>query len=347
MFDQFGLPPDAVRALSRLVWIMGAARGGTTVVGQAIGRHPQHLFTGIISYFLEEIWSQKKRLTAQEIEKRFYVENHALLEDVAAVHGAEMVSRLRAGVSEAAARKDMPALLKFYPLIRMLSGELDGKTLSDIRCWQMKTNNWRGLDLIRSGFPDARFVFVARDPRSVVTSLATRAQKRRGVELENRVRDQEVIEATLYWRTISTVARKFAARHPDRSSILHFESFVEAPERTLNGLFALTAGATLADEAFGPLLKDIGGGATNNPQERYSTLSRAPLSRWQSCLTEDQLAIIERLAGRAARLDGYDLGPAKRGMSLGNIAGRVADRSARARLLAKAVALPVWERLAL
>ena len=346
MFDEFGLPPSAVRALSRLVWVMGPARGGSTVVGLTLGRHPQHLYTGHISYFLENIWLQKKKLSAKEIERRFCSVDLPLFEKIREIWGAEMLSLVNAGIAEASKKKDMPALFKFHPLIWMLSNSLEGKNLEDIKCWQMKTNNWRGLNLIRKGFPESHFVFVARDPRASVTSLAIRSQKRRGIDWSDRVRDQEVIESTLYWRTISSVSRGFAARYPDRASIVRYESFIEQTQPTLNSVYAHTTGRTLSDEELAPLLQDIGGGATNDPTERYRTISRAPLTRWRSVLTTDQLAIIARLAGRAAAKDGYELDVAENGMSLSRIAGRIGDRTIRARLVAKALALPMWERFA-
>src|SRR5690606_31161407 len=84
------------------------------------------------------------------------------------------------------------------------------------------------VELIARHFPQAKFVFVVRDPRGSVASLAKRmADDRPDAVL--RVEPRDVVASAIYWRNLAQQELRFARRHPERTIFFRFEDMVTRP----------------------------------------------------------------------------------------------------------------------
>jgi hypothetical protein len=246
-------------------------------------------------------------------------------------------------VAESFEKPNLARLFALLPLFSLVAGD-HGKDPCQLRCWQTKSCNWRGLEKVRKSFPEAHFVFIVRDPRGSVFSGARRATRELLGAEGPRILDSEIIEFALYWRTVVTVCLRFARRHPERSIVLRFEDFLADPVRQLNRVFERTVGKPLDAASIDAALAELQGGATNDPEERYRGLSAAPLGRWRRHLPADQAELIAALTWRVARAAGYDVEPPARMPKLSTLMGRMPGWKRKLRVLAKLVLLSAMER---
>ncbi len=343
----FGFETARDDLLERLVYIVGPARGGTSVLNRTLGAHPRHLFTTNVSYVLERVWRVAGRVPAAELRRRFEAlpsnPCRAVLERLPAARRVPLEQALAAAF--AAPRLDR--LFQLVPLVTLLAAS-HGKEVGDLACWQAKSNNWRGLEALRKVFPKAVFVLVFRDPRSAALSGGLRAsRKRHGGAGDGRIDLAELVDYCLYWRTMTLMCLRFQRRHPEAAVGVRFEDFVVDPMAELNRVFARTVADPLAGEAAARLVAAVEGGATNAPAERYRGVSRAPLERWKDRLAADELDVIAAVTGRAARAAGYDVPPPVAEPGILRLVGAVPEPGRRLRVAAKILALGAYERLAL
>ncbi|MBK8908203.1 MAG: sulfotransferase [Rhodospirillales bacterium] len=301
--EDLGLDGLRQDTLEHLVYMVGPTRSGTSIINNAIGLHPRHLVAAPVSYFMDRVWSYATRDDAQTLRRRFeglpgYTADAAL--------DREQRDRLNRYMAECFARPDLKRLFQLLPLRALAAGGC-GKVPEQVRCWQTKSGNWRGLEKLRRAFPHARFVFLVRDPRGSILSGARHASKRAPEGDGHSLLTAEIIDFALYWRTTVAVGLRFARRHPDISMIVRFEDFLVDPVTTLNRVFAWTVGEPMAPAALEAALAGLGGGASNTPGESYTGISTAPLHRWRRDLTPEQVALISALTWRTARTAGYDL----------------------------------------
>lgn len=344
--DLLHLPGHVRDVLDRLVWIVGSARGGTTVTGRALGSHPKHMFVNKITYFMEDVWSRHDKLSAEEVRKRVESTKYFDLERARANLPSSERILLNNHVDACFKSRNIVDIFKLFPLLRMIA-EREGDAWPDYSCWQMKTNNWRGLNLIRDGFPDARFVFVLRDPRSNILSLSKRLALSAREDGGNRAGPSQIVEGALYWRTMASVMLAFHERHPDRSVLFRFEKFLDSPASELNKVFRDTTGSVVKEEFMTPLLETIRGGATNDDRERYQGISTKPKDRWRKELSFKEVALIETIVGRTAIKAGYDSGTQKKIGILLNAILSIHSPVKLIRTSVKLLVLPVWERFML
>ncbi len=332
------LPSPA--ALERLVYLVGPARGGTSVMHAAMEAHPEALVLPGVSHFLQQVWRYRdvvhERLLRQIIQLNAW-DQSGLETRLDAAQTAEF----RRIVNAAFAARDLAALYKLLPIAHALSPSFV-KSPAGIVCWHDKSNDWRYLGALARAFPAARFIFVVRDPRSVVLSGALRLSAKSG-EAAPRLDAANIVDMALYWRLIVQRCLHFAHRHPERSRVVRFEDFVADPVGTLKALFDFTAGRVPADDEIERGLTRVIGGATNNPGALYHGISNEPLARWQTAMPADQLALVAQLTAPTAGKLGYEItrrrGPFASVSALGSV-GRLRPR---ARATAKALIEEAWE----
>ncbi|HEY7609109.1 MAG TPA: sulfotransferase [Alphaproteobacteria bacterium] len=302
--DLASLLPSA-SALERMVYLVGPARGGTTIMHMAMDVHPNALVLPGVTHFLQQIWRYRRvvheRLLRLILRSAECWHQDAILARLDAEQNAEFI-RL---VNAAFATRALAPLYKLYPIAYALSPKF-AKAPADIACWHDKSNDWRYFGVLAEAFPQARFIFVVRDPRSVAVSGALRMSLKAG-EARARAEPSDLVDMALYWRLMVQRCLDFAHRHPARSRIVRFEDFLAAPVATLAQLFRFTLGHAPPEADIERGLARTIGRASNDPAGLYRGISREPVERWKTALAADDVALVERLTAPTARKVGYDM----------------------------------------
>jgi len=318
------LPTLTPEALERLVYLVGPARGGTSIINEAIGIHPEVLGLPNMSHFVNNAWNHRAKVSAKLFRAIFrlprYFDVPELLETLSAEQ-AEMLERHVVRTVNAR-HKDFRRLYQLYPLLYAMTAA-NRKDPARIVCWHDKSNDWRNIRPVARYLPEARFVFVTRDPRGSTASYADRMTKKT-VRDDAAGRDvQDVIDGAVYWRIMMEQFRTFARRWPGRSLLMRFEDFMQKPESTLNRIFDFALGSPLPDDVVREGLASLGGGATNDPNELYRGISSAPLERWKDNLSEDEVSLIAAIAGDTGRKLGYPIEPEASATAILRVARRL------------------------
>ena len=295
----------SAQALNRLVYLIGPARSGTSFIHAAMNVHERTLVLPGITYFTQNLWRYRSRVHDRLLRDIMRLPNFW---DEAAIErrlGEERYASFRRLVNDTLARREFASMYQLYPIAYALSPSF-AKDPAAIACWHDKHNDWRHLGSIARAFPESKFIFVARDPRSVVLSGARRMVLKAG-QVAAQPKSTELIEMALYWRLLLQHCLNFKARYPNRAIIVQYERFVTEPEQELNRVFAFTMGQPIPAGAIAERLHGVEGGATNAAEQRYAGVSREPLERWKTALSRDEIALIEQLTAPTARKLGYDI----------------------------------------
>ena len=164
--------------------------------------------------------------------------------------------------------------------------------------WGAKTpRNLFFVDLIAEMFPQARFIYLARDPRAVVRSMN---------EFEF-FSDDSVINA-FNWRVAATEGWELLTTSVPENQryLLHYESLVADPDTALRDL------CRFLDIPFAPQMLDFHKGprAAFPETVRTSTIRQpvtdASISKWRSDLSVDEIAAVETICDKPMRRLGYE-----------------------------------------
>ena len=289
-------------ALNRFIYVIGAARGGTTIIRKAIGIHDNILMLPGMTHFMNQVWRYKNKIHDRLLRQifrmpSFYGESEVL-------RSPSEGSDLGKHIDRALKGNNLRHMWQIYPLVYGLDKK-NKKRPDQILCWGDKANDFYGIETVRRYFPKGKFIFVVRDPRAAVLSLARRALRKEEHKIVKDVDDVKLIEASIHWRNMIQRMAYFSGRHPDRTIIVKFEDFLMTPEATLNRIFRFTVGVPMDHDVIGKRLRDLTYGASNEPEERGSGISRKPIGRWKEALTQSQVETIAKLAGQTAFKIGY------------------------------------------
>ena len=163
--------------------------------------------------------------------------------------------------------------------------------------WGQKTPRFvRSLPLLAKHFPDARFVHLVRDPRAVVSSL-----------IRSDVHRSNAYHGSIRWVQDVSRGLDFEAENPGRVLRLRYEDLVGDVEASVGRLLEfleitldaeLDLAASAGDEGYSAFYDQI-----------HANLQRAPtdafVERWRKSLSQDQIQVVEALAGERMAELGY------------------------------------------
>lgn len=164
--------------------------------------------------------------------------------------------------------------------------------------WGEKTpDNIFYVDIIAEMFPEARFIFLVRDPRAVVRSM-------NAIEFFS---DDTVINA-YNWREMVTQGfrRLTSSTRPEQRLMVHYEMLVKEPERTLGQVCAFLG------EAFEPAMLNFHESARSMlPQSVRTPNIQRPIDasaaeKWKNELSREQIALIEAVCREPMKWWGYE-----------------------------------------
>lgn len=302
--ELIGAPVPSPDVLGRLVYVVGSARGGTTMLGQCVGLHDRILALPENSNFLGQVWRYARKVDDRMLrlliaQPRYYKRHEAI-----ARLGGAAGRALQGHITRLMRQRDLAGLYTLYPIVHGLVGE-HGRDLAALRAWSDKATDTRGLAALERAFPALRAVFILRDPRASVASLTVRSFER---EARNQGADRLDLVAVhaLHWRRVTQDMLHHARRLGTRAMVVRYEDFVRAPVDQLNRIFEFAVGEALPPSELErrlagiPYFASAGGGASGMGIKTES------IERWRQTLTADELAVIEAICGRLARRLGYE-----------------------------------------
>jgi hypothetical protein len=330
-------------ALNRFVYLVGSARGGTSVLQEAFGVHDELLVLPGPSHLMNQVWRYRNKIHDRLFRQVFRLPSYYREEQIVQSLGPEKGSQLKRYIDQALITRDLRLMYQLYPLVYSLDKEC-GKDPQRLKGWVDKANDVHGLEAIPKAFPESRFVFIVRDPRGAVASLAKRSTYK-ATYAQGAIDFHYVASACIHWRYMMHRAMRFAAKYPHRSMLVRFEDFVREPARTLGALFHFAIGAAPSEEIIQARLAAITYGESAVGGVHGKGVRADPVERWKQILDESQIDLVSEITRVTAQKLGYDLPPPRQKLGAGGIARRFTGAKSKVVTGLKLGYLAAWERL--
>jgi hypothetical protein len=172
----------------------------------------------------------------------------------------------------------------------------------------LKANTWEGVDLVKQAMPEARLIFVERDPRSTALSHAKVEARRRREQFT----DADLVKGALSWLRNAAEFAVRLRRYPG-SYVLFYEQLVNDPTSALNKAYQALGMAPIDKVTAETAMSDLHYKATTAYGEARSGISkpsgiqRAGLDRWRNELSAKQLQAVCALTFPGAHFFGYEM----------------------------------------
>jgi len=301
-----GLGSLSQEALDRFIYIVGSARSGTSVLFDAIGVHDDILALPGMTHFMNQVWRYRHKVHMRLLRQIFRLPGFYDESEVLSLLEKGTGMELKRYIDEALVSRDLRRMWQVYPVVYALDKK-NKKKASGIRAWADKANDFYSVEKVAQAFPKGKFVFIVRDPRGAVSSLAKRMAVKEEYSFEARIDHVKVIEAAISWRRMTQRILRFAKTHSERSKVIRMEDFLTSPSRTLNDIFRLVEVEPLPEEKLQARLSQLSYGASNNPDQRGTGIHKEPLERWKNILTEEHETIVKKIAAKTAERLGYPI----------------------------------------
>lgn len=312
--------------MTRPLFIIGIARGGTNLVARALDEHSGVIVAldALLPFF--RLWRNlaclrdlpteaKSRFDAAAPFQDYYFHDDgpALLRALLAADGAltvtpqELADLREAVVARAALeRPDLAPLLAklgganiveiFASIVEIVSGWKHGgsRALAYTAFKELWAIDF--LPALARMLPEARFVVIHRDPRAVVTSLLAMGRK-------DPTQLAHSISYMRHWRKQVVLARAFAddPAYAARLVQVRFEDFCEKPEPELARLCGF-----LELDVEPAMLKPGGEWAGNSSfGPRQADIDTKAVERWRTRIAPALSATVDFHCGREMRMIGY------------------------------------------
>ena len=292
-------------ALDHFVYLIGTARGGTSIFRDALGIHENILMFPGETHFMNEVWRSRKKVPHSLLRRIVRIPWFFRETEVTKMIGEKKGSALKKYIEKALYSGNLKLMWQVYPLVYSLDPE-NGKKAEEILCWGDKANDFYRVGAVRRHFPKGKFIFIVRDPRGAVSSLAKRMAVKEEYNYNAVIDDVKLIEACIHWRNMTQRMVCFSKRYAHKSMLVRFEDFLRDPEKVLNKVFIFCTNISLPENVIIERLQKLRYGASNIPDERGSGISKGPINRWKTFLSDKQVVTIGELAGKTALKLGYE-----------------------------------------
>jgi hypothetical protein len=246
------------------IFVVGLDRSGTTLTARILDRHSRIGMCGE-SHFLHR--TAKLDITEPLADP----DAHAILDrlrmDWIGVEADAVMSLFR--------RTDRSLKDLFDSMLRARM-----RRTGKVRCGEKTPNHFWYLDRLFAWYPDARVIYLVRDPRRLHASF-----ERSGFRLS--IVDRWVIPRALYWSFGARQLRRAQRDHPGRVLDVGFEELIRAPEATARKICAFLGEPfeprMLEVEENNSSFDDLGPGAGVRTEVLERPLG---LSRWKIAMLE-------------------------------------------------------------
>jgi hypothetical protein len=269
------------------VFLLGCARSGTSILGEALAEHPR------IAYLFEvsRIWND---LVPPKGDHRL------------------VACDVTSGVAEAIYRALAQKRDELYP-----AGKPASSTAGTDVLLEKNPKHVIRIPFLRGLFPHGRYVHIIRDGRDTVASLMFRNRGDRWGHLEipgwrellERYPRRNHIRCAHQWRDSVHIARQDAASLPvDAYREVRYEALLEQPKEVVDGIFRfLGLEPDPSVDAFLPRIQDSTRGSYHARKQvrHYIDNHSRRVGRFHENLSPEQLREIEDVCGDLLQELGY------------------------------------------
>lgn len=311
-----------------LIYVVGSARGGSTFANRVIGCRPDLLYVEWNDKTFSEVWPKIDALSNEELQDRLFSPSGDSGVAIPVAHiDRDILRRWNLHVDQVFRTRDLRRIFCLRGIFYWLT-QAAAQPLDKLKGWCIKANTWEGVDELKQAIPEAKLVFVLRDPRSTALSFAKVYSRRR----QESFSEHDLLRGAFNWLRNAT---EFAVRlnRYDDARVTYFEQLVAQPVTTLNRLYAALGFPPLKPTALRSLLDSIEYTNTKTYEEQgkpQTLVGVQPLAldRWRQQLSDEQCRWICAVASSGARHYGYELDYRPNLSSLARAFGQAKDRSA-------------------
>jgi hypothetical protein len=339
-------------ALERLVYLVGSPRSGTTVITRSFYLSERVFACPNPTRFTHHVWRHRNKVDGRlltEIFKMptFYHERRALR----TLDPAER-SREERRIRDAFESRHLGRMYQIYPSIYSLDPTCR-RSAENAVCWADKGNDIYGLFDVARSLPQAKFIFIIRDPRATVASMKSQTVRSQGTQSSRQANLTALLASCIYWRNMMQHFLRLARRYPDRAMFLCYEDFVENPEETINRALEFATGERMSVEALQAGLSqfehkqkhDRDAQGRKKPDQAGHGIDRRPLDRWRRMLDDDEILFTTAFTWRTARKLCYEIDPPTRRFAALRAVSRLRGWRKRAVCATKLAYLELMEAL--
>lgn len=300
--DAIGSVSD--KALENFIYILGTARGGTSILRDALGIHDEILVLPNMTHFMNQLWRYRNKVHGRLLRQilrlpRFYREMKVFA-DLEEGRSLSLQNHIRTALNSG----DLKRMWQIYPLVYGLDQQ-NKKDLTGICAWADKANDFYRVGSVVRSFPQGKFIFLLRDPRGAVSSLAKKTVVKEKFSFNAPIENSKVIDASITWRRMTQRALFFAKRNAGRSLLVKLEDFLMSPAATMNNVFSFCIGKSVPEYIIMDRLGGMRYRTSHSPTDSGKGLSREPIDRWKKLLSSEQETIIRTLTAKTACKAGY------------------------------------------
>jgi hypothetical protein len=279
---------------TRIVFVTGASRSGTTMVSRILGNHSQILGLRELHYFgdlCEPATVGRLDMRALTFLAARIFSRHA--RDVWGSDPTELELSKARELCESLAPEQRTGYGVFAASLACLATDA-GKS---IVCEQTPRNVFYAQNIL-ANLPGAAFVHVVRDPRAVLASQKNRWKLRqlgaRRVPLHETIRtwvNYHPVTMAKLWRNATDAAIRLRGHH--RVMLTRFEDLVADPEVHIRTI------CDFLEVSFEPVMSLIPKWGSSNVKHETDKkgLSKDVLDQWESVLSDGEVEIVEHITG--------------------------------------------------
>ena len=291
----------------KLVFIVGNARSGTTMMMRILRKHPEiHSLNEI--HFLEKFWSTADK--EREIDEKealwlanrlLFIDRYNVLEDFVEDEFAEEAKKLMAQVSKTPLyRQDV------YHAVLNYRTRQEGKSIA---CEKTPQNLFYVKELLEM-YPNCRIVNLIRDPRGVLLSQKKKWMRKDSSDSYIKDHKKEVRRLKINYHPITisklwTSAIQAIERFQDHPRVMsiRFEDITDQPAETLQEV------CNFLEVPFEPEMMNVefNGSSTDlrKGEARYG-IKKNTVQSWRTKLTKAEIIICQWVTGKFFPRYGYE-----------------------------------------
>lgn len=277
--------PSTVQEGSDIVFLVGMPRSGTTLLVEHLARHPDVIATPETHFFRSVCRTPsmaRKQLSADRAEAT-YIELSKRLRNAQGV-----------GQRDAEKRRVFASATSLAAIARTAFRDLLAETKKTVLIEKTPDHGFF-TDAITAVFPEARFIFLVRDPRDVALSWLKVPWNPAGI-----------LWPGIKWGVMARNLSRRAGYDRQHFIVVRYEDLLTNPERILRQLMAFLQ---LRETRFEPSAR---GTMTFDPDvEHWKARAMQPLDpsnrdRWRMEMIPAHLFLFDRLLGRLLDHYGYE-----------------------------------------
>lgn len=273
------LSSPQARSAEPLILVVGVTRSGTTLVSQILDRHPR-LSIYFESHFMRKAWGRHPDRVLEPAEASAIVGRVLYLEK----NGVTVDDVIETFLNTPRTGRDL-----FDALLHARR-----KKVGKSRVGEKTPSHFWYLEQLLEWYPDARLIFMLRDPRDAHASFRRHRYARR-----KPAHDRSALGRALYWNYGNRVLARVRRTHPGQVLEVRFDRLIEDTEATVRDI------CDFIGEPYYPAMLEV---SSNNSSfedmQGKAGIQRASLRRRQS-LSRGEMICLELVSGREMLAAGY------------------------------------------